>query len=34
MHGGAIAAEGEPREILTDGALLRKNGLDLPLRYS
>ena len=34
MHGGAITAEGGPKDILTDGALMRKNGLDLPLRYS
>ena len=34
MHGGAITAEGTPEDILTDGALMRKNGLDLPLRYS
>ncbi|MDR1579760.1 MAG: energy-coupling factor ABC transporter ATP-binding protein [Synergistaceae bacterium] len=34
MHGGAITAKGAPKEILTDGALMRKNGLDLPLRYS
>jgi cobalt/nickel transport system ATP-binding protein len=34
MHSGTITAEGRPKEILTDGALMRKNGLDLPLRYS
>jgi cobalt/nickel transport system ATP-binding protein len=34
MRGGAITAEGEPKAILTDGALMRRNGLDLPLRYS
>ena len=34
MRGGTVTAEGEPKEILTDGALMRKNGLDLPLRYS
>jgi cobalt/nickel transport system ATP-binding protein len=34
MYGGAMTAEGRPREILTDGALMRKNGLDLPLGYS
>jgi cobalt/nickel transport system ATP-binding protein len=34
IHEGTITAEGEPKEVLTDGALMRKNGLDLPLRYS
>jgi cobalt/nickel transport system ATP-binding protein len=34
MLGGAVTAEGLPGEILTDCALMRKNGLDLPLKYS
>lgn len=34
MRGGAMTAEGGAKEILTDGALMKKNGLDLPLGYS
>ena len=31
MNGGQIVADGTPEEILRDEALLKKNGLELPL---
>ena len=34
MYEGQVSADGELREVLRDEVLLRRNGLELPLRYA
>lgn len=34
MYEGQVSADGELREVLRDETLLRRNGLELPLRYA